>query len=43
LSSRRYFAADCRGAIDVDTGVVTAVSKNGAVQAEAALAELKHA
>jgi dienelactone hydrolase len=46
LSSPRYFPAfttgrECRGAVDVDTGAVTAVTKNGAVQGEAALAELK--
>jgi dienelactone hydrolase len=46
LSSPRYFPAfttgrECRGAVDVDTGAVTAVTRNGAVQGEAALAELK--
>jgi hypothetical protein len=46
LSSPRYFPAfttgrDCRGAVDLDTGAVTAVTKSGAVEGEAALAELK--
>ncbi|HEV2549135.1 MAG TPA: dienelactone hydrolase family protein [Stellaceae bacterium] len=46
LSSPRYFPAfttgrDCRGAVDVDTGAVTAMTKNGAVEGEAAAAELK--
>jgi dienelactone hydrolase len=46
LSSPRYFPAftsgrECQGAVDLDIGTVTAVTKNGAVQGEAAVAELK--
>jgi hypothetical protein len=46
LSSPRYFPAfttgrDCHGAVDVDTGAVTAVAKGTTVSGEAALAELK--
>lgn len=46
LSSPRYFPTfttgrDCRGAVDLDAGTITAVTKNGTVQGEAALVELK--
>ncbi len=46
LSSPRYFPAfttgrDCRGAVDVDTGAVTALAKGVTVSGDAALAALK--
>ena len=46
LTSPRYFPAfttgrDCQGAVDVDTGAVTATAKGATLSGEAALAELR--